>query len=74
MTPVAVSHLVHELVLGQHLAHGAAPRHHVEDPGRQPRLRADLGEQQRGQPRVGRGLQDHRVARGEGRGDLASGQ
>ena len=46
------------------------PGHDVDDAGRQVRLLADVGEQERGERRRGRGLQDDGVAGGQCRGDL----
>ena len=58
--------LVDIRVAGQRVAeHGARPGHDVEDAIRQAGLRGQLGESQRGQGRLRRGLQDDGVAGGQ---------
>ena len=61
-------------MLGQPLAHSAAqPGHHVEHASGQTGLGVDLGQLQCGQRGDFAGLEDHRVASGQGRGGLPQG-
>ena len=63
-------HLVKPRMARHQLAGAAVAGHHVDHPGRQVGLPADLGERERGQRRRLRGLQDDGVPAGEGGRDL----